>query len=406
MTTDVIVAGGGIGGLGAALALGRSGCTVQLLEQTSAFGEVGAGLQLGPNATRVLADWGLTESLQACAAFPEALQVRDAQAGSVLGRLRLGVAMRERYGQPYATLHRADLHALLLAAVREQASADLRLGARVAGFVERDDRVVATLEDETELSAQALVGSDGLWSRVRTQLLGAQPVRASGHLAYRGMVRSADLPLALRAPVVTAWLGPRLHVVHYPVRRGEWFNLVAVVHGVLGLGHGGPVDADPSSWSHQAQAADLRRALGNAHSELLAMVDAVPDWTLWALNDRPPMTGPQQHARGRVALLGDAAHPLRPYLAQGAAMALEDAWTLGRLVRQRTATSALPWAALFERFAQIRWQRNARVQQRSARNGSIFHATGLLRLGRNAAMASLGEALMDNPWLYAGPPAP
>ena len=238
MTQDVIVVGGGIGGLGAALALGRSQLRVHLLEQASAFGEVGAGLQLGPNAVRVLADWGLSDALVDCAAFPEALMVRDAHAGSVLGRLRLGQAMQERYGKPYATLHRADLHALLLGAVRQQPSISLRLGSRFAGYTEKMDGVQVTLEDETAFNGQALVGSDGLWSRVRSQMLGAQPVRASGHLAYRGMVRSADLPPALRVPVVTAWLGPRLHVVHYPVRRGEWFNVVAVVHGVLGQGHG------------------------------------------------------------------------------------------------------------------------------------------------------------------------
>ena len=406
MTQDVIVVGGGIGGLGAALALGRSQLRVHLLEQASAFGEVGAGLQLGPNAVRVLADWGLSDALVDCAAFPEALMVRDAHAGSVLGRLRLGQAMQERYGKPYATLHRADLHALLLGAVRQQPSISLRLGSRFAGYTEKMDGVQVTLEDETAFNGQALVGSDGLWSRVRSQMLGAQPVRASGHLAYRGMVRSADLPPALRVAVVTAWLGPRLHVVHYPVRRGEWFNVVAVVHGVLGQGHGGAVGADPRSWSHRAQAADLFRALGPAYSELLAMIDAVPDWTLWALNDRPPMRGPGEHAQGRVALLGDAAHPLRPYLAQGAAMALEDAWTLGRLLADQVAPSADSWPRLLERFAQTRWQRNARVQQRSARNGSIFHASGVVRLGRNAAMATLGEALLDNPWLYAGPPNP
>lgn len=407
MTQDeVIVVGGGIGGLGTALALGRAQVGVRLLEQASAFGEVGAGLQLGPNAVRVLADWGLMDALQGCAAFPDALLVRDAHAGNTLGRLRLGAVVRERYGQPYATLHRADLHALLLRAVQQQGSVSLRLGARTAGYVEQADGVRVTLEDETAFTAQALVGSDGLWSRVRSQLLGAQAVRASGHLAYRGMVRCTDLPEARRAPVVTAWLGPRLHVVHYPVRCGEWFNVVAVVHGVLGQVHGGAVGADPRSWTHRARAADLQRALGPAHSDLLAMVDAVPDWTLWALNDRPPMQGPHEHARGRVALLGDAAHPLRPYLAQGAAMALEDAWTLGRLLSEESARSPDSWPRLFERFARARWQRNARVQQRSARNGSIFHASGVVRLGRNAAMATLGEGLLDNPWLYSGPPSP
>ncbi len=406
MTNDATVVGGGIGGLACALALGRGNLDVQVLEQASTFGEVGAGLQLGPNAVRVLAHWGLTDALNACAAFPEALQVRDALGGERLGRLPLGAQVRTRYGQSYATLHRADLHALLLQAVRQRPKIHLTLDARVASYTESADGVRVTAENEAVFEARALIGADGLWSRVRSQLLGAQPVRASGHLAYRGMVRSADLPAALRASLVTAWLGPRLHVVHYPVRQGDWFNVVVVVHGVLGQGHGGAVGADPQSWTHEAHAEDLRRTLGAAHADLLQVVDAVPYWTLWPLNDRPPMTGPQDQARGRVALLGDAAHPLRPYLAQGAAMALEDAWTLGRLVDQQPAGPDIRWAAVFERFAQARWARNARVQRRSQRNGSIFHASGLVRWGRNTAMAMLGEPLLDLPWLYGGPPHP
>lgn len=401
-----MVVGGGIGGLACAVALGRTGLGVQVLEQASAFGEVGAGLQLGPNAVRVLAHWGLTDALSACAAFPEALQVRDALGGARLGRLTLGQQVRARHGQPYATLHRADLHALLLQAARQLPQVQLTLSARVAGYTESATGVRVTGENETEYAARALIGADGLWSRVRSQLLGAQPVRASGHLAYRGMVRSADLPAALRAPLVTAWLGPRLHAVHYPVRRGEWFNVVVVVQGVLGQGHGGAVGADPQSWTHQAHVADLRRTLGPTHADLLQVVDAVPHWTLWPLNDRPPMLGPQEHARGRVALLGDAAHPLRPYLAQGAAMALEDAWTLGHLAEQQPAGTEIDWPELLQRFARTRWARNARVQSRSQRNGSIFHASGLVRWGRNAAIALLGESLLDLPWLYGGPPQP
>lgn len=399
-----MVVGGGIGGLACALALGRAGLDVQVLEQASAFGEVGAGLQLGPNAVRVLAHWGLSDALKACAAFPEALQVRDALSGARLGRLGLGQPVRERYGQSYATLHRADLHALLLQAARQLPQVNLALNARVARYTESAEGVRVSGDDTTEHAARALIGADGLWSRVRSQLLGAQPVRASGHLAYRGMVQSADLPAALRAPLVTAWLGPRLHVVHYPVRQGDWFNLVVVVQGELGQGHGGALGADPQSWTHQAHAADLRRTLGATHADLLHMVDAVPHWTLWPLNDRPPITGPQAHARGRVALLGDAAHPLRPYLAQGAAMALEDAWTLGRLVEQHPAGTEIDWPQVLQRFASTRWARNARVQSRSQRNGSIFHASGALRWGRNAAMALLGESLLDLPWLYSGPP--
>ncbi|MDP2073237.1 FAD-dependent monooxygenase [Hydrogenophaga sp.] len=404
MNQQVIVAGGGIGGMACALALARQGVPSVLLEQAVAFGEVGAGLQLGPNATRVLADWGLSDALQACAAFPEALRVRDAHRGKDLGQLRLGSMAIARHGQPYATLHRADLHALLLAAVQEQGLTELRLNTRLGSFTESPDGVVTTLDDGSTLSADALLGCDGLWSRVRAQLLGPQPVRASGHLAYRGMVRTAGLPAALQGNMVTAWLGPRMHVVHYPVRAGAWMNVVAVVHGMLGQGHGGEPGADPQGWTHEARAADLLRSLGPVCKALLDMVTAVPAWSLWALNDRPAMSTAQEHAQGRVALVGDAAHPLRPYLAQGAAMAIEDAWTIGRLLKPAPAPN--DWPAVLARFADTRWQRNARVQQHSQRNGRIFHATGLVRFGRDTAMRWLGESLLDNPWLYDGPPEP
>ena len=404
MNNKVVVAGGGIGGLACALALSRAGVAVDLLEQAAAFGEVGAGLQLGPNAVRVLDSWGLTDALNDCAAFPESLQVRDAHNAASLGRLRLGALSRARYGQPYATLHRADLHGLLLEAVMREPAVRLQLNTRLAGVDETASGVRVTCERGAVVEADALVGADGLWSRVRAEMLGAQPARASGHLAYRGMVPAGDLPAAMREPVVTAWLGPRLHVVHYPVRRGGWFNVVAVVEGTLGRGHGGPPGSDPQGWSHGARQADLLRALGPVCPELKAVLDRVGEWTLWALNDRAPLASAGEHARGRVALLGDAAHPLRPYLAQGAAMAIEDAWTLGRLAG--AASGAIDWATLFSRYAQTRWQRNARVQSRSQRNGTVFHASGPLRLARNAAMAVLGESLMDNPWLYSGPPDP
>jgi salicylate hydroxylase len=398
MNQQVIVAGGGIGGLACALALARVGVRSVLLEQAEAFGEVGAGLQLGPNAVRVLAEWGLMDALQACAAFPEALRVRDAHRANQLGHLRLGAMALARHGQHYATLHRADLHGLLLAAVQRRPEVQLRLGARLRSFESTASGVQVALDNGETLAGDALVGCDGLWSRVRAGLLGEQPVRATGHLAYRGMVRAVDLPVPLRSNLITAWLGPRLHVVHYPVKQGDWINLVAVVHGALKPGD------DPQGWTHEAHATDLRRALGPACGELMAMVAAVPEWSLWPLNDRAPMRGAHEHAQGRVALLGDAAHPMRPYLAQGAAMAIEDAWTLGRLWQARK--KGTDWPALFADFALARWQRNARVQQHAQRNGVVFHASGLLRWGRDTAMSMLGERLLDNTWLYDGPPEP
>jgi salicylate hydroxylase len=191
------------------------------------------------------------------------------------------------------------------------------------------------------------------------------------------------------------------------VRSGKLVNLVAVVQGRQ--------SGNPQSWSHEANRAELLQALGPVHSTLTGMLDAVPNWKLWPLNDRPPMTGPYEHGMGRMVLAGDAAHPMRPYLAQGAAMALEDAWTMGRLLSAAElpvdsdgtgAVTGTDWPQLLKRFGQARWKRNAWVQMRSARNGTIFHADGALRSARNLSMGLLRERLLDNPRLYSGPPEP
>lgn len=414
MNKQLLIAGGGIGGMALALAASRQGVEVDVLEQAAEFSEVGAGIQLGPNAVRVLADWGLTDSLNAVAAFPEALQARDARSGTVLAQMPLGSRTRQRYGQPYATIHRADALGLLVHAVKRQPGVTLNLHERVRSVWETPEGVGALTESGRELEAGALVGCDGLWSVVRRHVMtGPQglergvelpvdtPPRFTGHVAYRGMVAQADLPQALRSMRVTAWLGPRLHVVVYPVRRGDWLNVVAVVHGrQAGL---------PNAWTHEATAADLSAAMGPVHAELNQVLEHVAVWKLWPLNDRPPLTGAYCHAQGRVALAGDAAHPMRPFLAQGAAMALEDAWTLGKLLEQAQAIrpeTTVNWTDLFSRYAEVRWRRNARVQSEAISHGRAYHVKGWLRHARNATMALLGERLMDKPWLYEGPPLP
>ena len=391
MKNSIAIAGGGIGGLAAALLCAEAGADVRLFERAPAFTEVGAGIQIGPNVTRILQAWGLDSALQAVAAFPEQLQVRHAVSGDVTGQLRWGAHAVAQYGAPYATIHRADLHQMLLDALHAQGRVSLNLNQCIAGYTPQTEGVQVHLDDGSTLNAQALVGADGLWSRVRAQLLGDAPARFSGHLAYRAMLVQADLPVALRSHNVTVWMGPHLHVVQYPVRRGELLNVVAIVHG--------QAPEDVSSWDHSANAADLKRALGPVAPDLQALIDAVPAWRLWPLCDRPPMASAAEQAQGRVALLGDAAHPMRPYMAQGAGMAIEDADALGRCL-------ALPEGDLpaqLSQYAQQRWQRNARVQQRAIRNGQIFHARGLLRWGRDMSMRLLGESLLDVPWLYNGP---
>ncbi|WP_423455855.1 FAD-dependent monooxygenase [Ottowia sp. VDI28] len=393
---DVLVAGGGIGGVASALAAARAGCAVRLYERAPMFSEVGAGIQLGPNATRILQAWGLGDALRAVAAFPERLCVRNASSGGTLGVLPLGKHMQACYGAPYATIHRADIHGLLVRALAQQADVHVNLGQALAGFSDDGRAVTVTVGQSTRVEGDVLIGADGLWSSVRQQLLADEPPRMTGYLAYRALLRQSALPERLRSTEVTAWLGRRLHVIQYPVRCGEWMNVVVIVQGAP------PEDAQ--SWDHGAHAEDLQRVMGNTCAPLRELISAAPDasvneyaWRLWALADRAPVEQAEQMARGLVVLLGDAAHPMRPFLAQGAGMAIEDAAGLAHALTM----DAVDVPTRLRRYALARWQRCARVQSRSIRNGQIFHSTGLVRLGRDMSIKFLGARLLDVPWLYS-----
>ena len=387
----MLISGGGIGGLAAALACARTGWQVELLEQSPVFGEVGAGIQLGPNVVKVLDAMGVGAALRGVAAFPNCLEVRTATSTELLGVLPLGKTAEQRYGAPYVSIARADLHTLLLDAVRSQGGVGLHLDSRVIGIQQDAQRVqIETVQDQ-RLEAPLLLGADGLWSVVRKQVLendGAP--RVTGHLAFRAMVPQSSLPASLRTQVVTAWMGPDFHAVHYPVRSGEWLNMVCIVHG--------KVAGDPQSWDHSANAQELRSRMSQARGALREMMHAIDQWRLWPLSDRPPMASAAEHAKGRIALLGDAAHPMRPYLAQGAGMAIEDAAALASCLAEQPGQVQQALA----RYADLRWQRNARVQARAIRNGEIYHLKGYRQLGRDIALKLLGARLMDLPWLYQG----
>jgi salicylate hydroxylase len=392
--SKILIAGGGIGGLAAALACARTGTEVSLFERAPAFTEVGAGIQLSPNVVRVLHGWGLKEALDAVAAVPERLQVRSAISGAELGVLRLGATIHGRYGSPYLTIQRADLHNLLLAELMRRDQAQLSLKSEVAGFSQSEAGVSLRFSDGRQVVGDALVGADGGFSGIRRQLLNDGVPVPTGQLAYRALIAQSSLPAQLRSQHVTAWLGPNLHVVQYPVRRGEYLNVVAIVHGTI--------KGDLAYWDHNANGPQLQRLMAGTGPDLQALIAAIPDWRLWGLSIRPPMTGAHQHARGRVALLGDAAHPMLPYLAQGAGMAIEDALVLAKVLHDPNPVTGGAMSARLSLYAAQRWQRNARVQARAIRNGKIFHAHGPTRWGRDTAMMVLGERLLDVPWLYRG----
>ncbi len=389
MAPELLVAGGGIAGLSAALAAHRAGWRARVFEQAGEFAEVGAGLQLGPNATRLLRAWpGVSQEVLRPFA-PQRLRVRDAIDGRELGTLRLGAEAQQRHGAPYWTAHRADLHAALLEAAR-QAGVQLRTGIRGVAADEQGARARLQLEGDAWAEADALAVADGVWSSLRRGLLQDGDAPATGHVAYRALVPAHRVPPALWHADVEAWLAPRMHLVRYPVRAGEALNIVGFIEGQAERG-----------WDHAAQADALRQRARGLCAPLQALVDMVEVWRLWPVHDREPLRGPQAMARGRAALLGDAAHPMRPYLAQGAGMAIEDAAAL-ELALARCAGDLPQVPAAFAAYAAARWERCARVQRRSRRNGWIFHSAGPLRLSRNLAMRLGGEALLDLPWLYGG----
>lgn len=395
MRKQVLIAGGGIAGMSAALGASHAGWDARLFERAAVFSEVGAGVQLGPNVVRRLQAWGLQKALHQVAALPQQLVARNALDGKVLAAAPLGQSMVERYGAAYVTIHRADLHALLHSAVRDRTDIFVNAGQEVVELLSAEPVTTIRTSAGKVVEGDALMLADGVWSKLRGPVLGdASRPRVSGHLAYRAMLPMADMPVAWRNNEVTVWQGPRMHAVHYPVRSGEMMNIVVIVEG--------SAPADVEHWDHAANAQVLEQALKHCSSQLQDVVRSVPaagiQWRLWPLSDRAPIQGPEAMAKGLVGLIGDAAHPMRPYLAQGAGMAIEDAAELQRAL----AMDDLDIELRLRRYALNRWERNARVQARSIRNGHIFHAIGPVRWGRDMALRLLGGRLMDVPWLYRG----
>ena len=401
MTKSVVVAGGGIAGMAAGFAAARAGWQARVFERAPEFSEVGAGVQLGPNVTRILQAWGLGDALKQVAAFPAGLHARSMVTGEVLATLPVKDAVTT-YGAPYVTIHRADLHGLLLQAAEAegvQVFSDAVVQ-RVDGLP--DGVTIDVLERgqiQQHMGAIA-VAADGVWSPLRQQLLGDGLPSFTGHIAYRALVAQADLPPHLRSQDVSVWMGSQAHVVSYPVRGGEYLNVVCLAEGELLNGDAYHLQA-LQTWNAQKSEAqtltELRHALRGSCTALIDLVAACRDWRLWPLCGRPAMQGAHEHAQGRVALVGDAAHPMLPYLAQGAGMAIEDAAELGAQLAGATHTDA---PLRLQAFAQTRWQRNAQVQARAVRNGQIFHATGPVRVGRDIGLRLMGARLMDVPWLY------
>jgi salicylate hydroxylase len=361
----VLVAGGGIGGLAAALALVRRGFSVQVFEQAPEIGEIGAGIQLGPNAFTAFDALGVGEAARSRAVYVERMLLMDALDGSTVVSLPVGDAFRSRFGNPYAVIHRADAHGALLDGVRGRDDVLLATSTRIERIEQDGEGVVAIDQHGARHRGAALVGCDGVRSAVREQLVG-DPVRVSGHVVYRAVVEAADFPADLRwnAPVV--WCGPDCHLVHYPLRGGEQYNVVVTFHS-----------REAESWSVREGSPDeVRSYFRDILPQPRQLIDLPKSWKRWATADREPIA---RWSHGRATLLGDAAHPMLQYLAQGACMALEDAVTLGEALRAQP--DDLPGA--FARYERSRVARTARVVLSAREMGRVYHAKGVERLVRN-----------------------
>jgi salicylate hydroxylase len=382
----VLIAGGGIGGLSAALGLARAGSNVIVLEKAPALGEIGAGIQLGPNAFHAFDALGVGPSARAMAVYIDKLRLMDALTAEEIVHIDLGEKFRARFGNPYAVVHRGDLHGVLLRACRENAKINLRVNSEVLSYEQDGSCVTVRLAAGENVKGCALIGADGLWSNVRKQVVRDGPPRVSGHTTYRSVIPTDRMPEDLRWNAATLWAGPKCHLVHYPLSGWKVFNLVITSHNDARE----PVAGVPVS--HE----EVMPGFAHVHERARQIIDHGSDWKLWVLCDREPT---ERWIDGRVTLLGDAAHPMLQYMAQGACMAMEDAVCLAHMVAEHPGNIETALKAYRDR----RVLRTARVQIQSRALGDhIYHPGGPHAALRNAIMRNKSQEdwYEDLAWLY------
>jgi salicylate hydroxylase len=382
----ILVAGGGIGGLATALGLAQKGIDVLVLEKAPALGEIGAGIQLGPNAFHAFDYLGVGEAARGMAVYIDALRMMDALTAEEVMHIDLGDAFRKRFGNPYAVVHRGDLHGVFLRACQAHPKIELRVSSEVMSYAQDGSSVTVKLASGDSVTGAALIGADGLWSNVRKQLIGDGAPRVSGHTTYRSVIPTERMAEDLRWNAATLWAGPKCHLVHYPLSGWKVFNLVITCHN----------DAPEPVAGKPVPRDEVMKGFAHVHEKARKIIDLGTDWRLWVLCDREPVDG---WVDGRVALLGDAAHPMLQYMAQGACMAMEDAVCLSHMIASHPG--ALEKA--LEAYRAQRYLRTARVQLQSRAIGEhIYHPSGAHAQLRNAIMRSKSqEGWYDAvQWLY------
>ena len=364
----VLVAGGGIGGLAAALALVRRGFAVKVLEQAPQLGEIGAGIQFGPNAFAALDALGIGEKARARAVYTDEMVMMDAVDETLVGRIPTGEAFRQRFGNPYAVIHRADVHMSLLEGAQESGRIEVLTSTQVTRVEQDEGSVTAFDQNGVAHHGLALIGADGVKSAVRQQYVG-DAARVSGHVVYRAVVDKKDFPADLQWNAASIWVGPNCHLVHYPLRGGEQYNVVVTFHS-----------RDKEEWSvTEGSREEVQSYFEGICPRARQLIDLPKSWKRWATADREPIGQWNFGPGNRTTLLGDAAHPTLQYMAQGACMALEDAVTLGEALR----VNRNDFAKAFELYQRSRVARTARIVLSAREMGRIFHAQGVERLVRN-----------------------
>jgi 3-hydroxybenzoate 6-monooxygenase len=384
----ILIAGGGIGGMAAAVGLARVGLRVAVLEKAARFGEIGAGIQLGPNAFHAFDALGVGDAARKLAVYVDALKLMDALTAEPIATIDLGPGFRARFANPYAVVHRGELHRVFLDAARASPLVELRTDSEVVDYAQDGAWVEAILASGERVRGSLLIGADGLWSKVRRKLVGDGKPRVSGHTTYRSVIPTEDMPEDLRWNAATLWAGPKCHIVHYPLSGWKLFNLVVTYHN----------DAPEPVAGKPVDREEVLAGFGHVHALARSIIHGGRDWKLWVLCDRDPV---ENWVDGRVALLGDAAHPMLQYMAQGACMAMEDAVALAACL---AAPGAEPEKALIA-YRDRRLTRTARVQLQSRQVGEhIYHPAGAHAKLRNEIMRSKTAAQWYEAlaWLYGG----
>lgn len=394
LTRTVIVAGAGIAGLTASLTLAAQGFRVVVLEKAERLEEAGAGIQLSPNASRILVELGLKDALARRAVTPESVTILSTRAGGEIARMPLGQAAEFRAGAPYWVIHRADLQAALQAAVNDHPDIDLRLGCQFEDVTKHANGLTVVQRrgnSRQEELAAALIGADGIWSSVRGHLFPDVQPQFSGLIAWRGTLDATALPPEYTTPRVQLWMGPDAHLVAYPISSGRQINVVAIVSGSW----------NQPGWSAPGDVDEIEAAFATARWPATArmLIGAVDGWRKWALFTLPDLG---RWSEGAVTLIGDAAHAMLPFAAQGAGMAIEDAAVLAKALGDSTGESTAGIPAALKRYARMRRGRVLKVQRMARQQGRIYHLSGPAAIARDLAIRAIGpqRMLARQDWIY------